>query len=115
VTTRQGVDLGQAIYDAGPLCQNCFLDVISEYPGAFVHAQPGGMSTQTVVVVDTSEMPNAFSSTTLYWPAECLNLAKAKECFERALAIDPKYAPAYSGLALYYYTLASLGQGGPLH
>jgi eukaryotic-like serine/threonine-protein kinase len=37
------------------------------------------------------------------------SLAKAKECFEQALAIDPKYAPAYSGLALYYYTLASLG------
>jgi hypothetical protein len=43
---------------------------ISEYPGAFVHAQPG-MSTQTVVVVDTSQMPNTFSSITLYWPAEC--------------------------------------------
>ena len=41
-----------------------------------------------------------------YTPA---SLAKAKECFEQALAIDPKYAPAYSGLALYYYTLASLG------
>ena len=27
------------------------------------------------------------------------SLAKAKECFEQALAIDPNYAPAYSGLA----------------
>jgi serine/threonine protein kinase/Tfp pilus assembly protein PilF len=34
------------------------------------------------------------------------SLAKAKECFEQALAIDPKYAPAYSGLAEYYYLLA---------
>ena len=34
------------------------------------------------------------------------SLAKAKECFEQALAIDPNYAPAYSGLAVYYYALA---------
>ena len=37
------------------------------------------------------------------------SLAKAKECFEQALAIDPNYAPAYSGLAAYYYVLAALG------
>jgi TolB-like protein/Tfp pilus assembly protein PilF len=37
------------------------------------------------------------------------SLAKAKECFELALAINPNYAPAYSGLAVYYYTLAGLG------
>ena len=37
------------------------------------------------------------------------SLAKAKECFEQALAIDPNYAPAYSGLAEYYYVLAALG------
>jgi adenylate cyclase len=36
------------------------------------------------------------------------SLAKAKECFEQALAIDSNYAPAYSGLAQYYYTLAAL-------
>jgi serine/threonine-protein kinase len=36
------------------------------------------------------------------------SVAKAKECFEQALAIDPQYAPAYSGLALFYYVLASL-------
>jgi serine/threonine-protein kinase len=34
-------------------------------------------------------------------------LAKAKESFEQALAIDPNYAPAHSGLAAYYYTLAA--------
>ncbi len=34
-------------------------------------------------------------------------LEKAKECFELALAIDPNYAPAYSGLAEYYYGLAA--------
>jgi serine/threonine protein kinase/Tfp pilus assembly protein PilF len=37
------------------------------------------------------------------------SLAKAKECFEQALAIDPNYAPAYSGLALYYFVLAAVG------
>ncbi len=36
------------------------------------------------------------------------SLAKAKECFEQALAIDPNYAPAYSGLATYYYALGVL-------
>src|ERR1700722_1839070 len=35
------------------------------------------------------------------------SLAKAKEHFELALAIDPNYAPAYSGLAEYYYALAA--------
>jgi serine/threonine protein kinase/Tfp pilus assembly protein PilF len=37
------------------------------------------------------------------------SLAKAKECFEQALAIDPNYAPAYGGLALYYYTQGVVG------
>jgi len=37
------------------------------------------------------------------------NLAKAKEYFEQALAIDPNYAPAYSGLAGYYHGLAVVG------
>jgi tetratricopeptide (TPR) repeat protein len=37
------------------------------------------------------------------------SLAKAKEFFEQALAIDPNYAPAYSGLAGYYIALAVLG------
>jgi serine/threonine protein kinase/Tfp pilus assembly protein PilF len=36
------------------------------------------------------------------------SLTKAKECFEQAFAIDPNYAPAYSGLAAYYYGLGSL-------
>jgi Tfp pilus assembly protein PilF len=35
-------------------------------------------------------------------------LAKAKESFERALTIDPNYAPAHSGLAAYYYTLGTI-------
>ena len=34
---------------------------------------------------------------------------KAKEHFERALAIDPNYAQAYSGIALCYYVLAAMG------
>jgi eukaryotic-like serine/threonine-protein kinase len=37
------------------------------------------------------------------------SMAKAKECFEQALALDPQYDPAYSGLASYYYLLAVLG------
>ena len=42
----------------------------------------------------------------LYTPE---SMAKAKECFDQALAIDPNYTPAYCGLARYYYTLAALG------
>jgi serine/threonine-protein kinase len=34
--------------------------------------------------------------------------AKAKECFNQALAIDPNYAAAHSGLASYYHSLAVL-------
>ena len=37
------------------------------------------------------------------------SVAKAKECFEQAAAIDPNYAPAFSGLATYYYVLTTLG------
>jgi eukaryotic-like serine/threonine-protein kinase len=37
------------------------------------------------------------------------SLAKAKEHFERALAIDPNYAQAHSGMAKYYFILAVLG------
>jgi TolB-like protein/Tfp pilus assembly protein PilF len=37
------------------------------------------------------------------------SMAKAKEYFEQASAIDPNYAPAYSGLATYHYSLAVLG------
>lgn len=38
-----------------------------------------------------------------------LSLKKSIECFERAVAIDPKYAPAYAGLADAYNMLASYG------
>lgn len=37
------------------------------------------------------------------------SLAKAKEFFEQVLAIDANYAPAYGGLALYYYTEGVIG------
>jgi len=37
------------------------------------------------------------------------SMANAKDCFIQALAIDPNYAPAYAGLAGYYYALAVLG------
>lgn len=36
------------------------------------------------------------------------SLAKAKESFEQALAHDPTYAPAYAGLAVFYYGLGAL-------
>lgn len=36
-------------------------------------------------------------------------IAKAKEYFEQALAVDPNYAPAYSGLAGYYLVMATSG------
>ena len=37
------------------------------------------------------------------------SMAKAKECFDRALAIDPNYTPAHCGLARYYFLLAAVG------
>jgi eukaryotic-like serine/threonine-protein kinase len=37
------------------------------------------------------------------------SLAKAKESFEQALGHDPGYAPAYAGLAVFYYGLGALG------
>jgi len=37
------------------------------------------------------------------------SLAKAKECYEQALSIDPNFAMAWSGLAGRYYALAILG------
>lgn len=37
------------------------------------------------------------------------SLAKAKESFERALAHDPDYAPAYAGLAVFFYGQGALG------
>ena len=36
------------------------------------------------------------------------SLAKAKDSFEQALAHDPGYAPAYAGLAVFYYGLGAL-------
>jgi serine/threonine-protein kinase len=36
------------------------------------------------------------------------SLAKAKESFEQALVYDPGYAPAYAGLAVFYYGLGAL-------
>jgi eukaryotic-like serine/threonine-protein kinase len=35
-------------------------------------------------------------------------LTKAKEAFEQALGHDPSYAPAYAGLAVFYYGLGAL-------
>ena len=47
----------------------------------------------------------------LYWYQRYTSdsLAKAKESFEQALVHDPDYAPAYAGLAVFYYGLGALG------
>jgi serine/threonine protein kinase/tetratricopeptide (TPR) repeat protein len=46
----------------------------------------------------------------LYWYQRYSeeSLAKAKESFEQTLAHDPSYAPAYAGLATFYYGLGAL-------
>jgi serine/threonine-protein kinase len=46
----------------------------------------------------------------LYWYQRYTpeSLAKAKESFEQALGHDPSYAPAYAGLAVFYYGLGAL-------
>jgi TolB-like protein len=46
----------------------------------------------------------------LYWYQRYTpeSLAKAKESFEKALGHDPSYAPAYAGLAVFYYGLGAL-------
>jgi serine/threonine protein kinase/Tfp pilus assembly protein PilF len=36
------------------------------------------------------------------------SMARAKEAFEQALGHDPSYAPAYAGLAVFYYGLGAL-------
>ncbi|MGA2133136.1 MAG: FlgO family outer membrane protein [Bryobacteraceae bacterium] len=47
----------------------------------------------------------------LYWYQRYTpdSLAKAKESFERALLLDPGYASAYAGLAVFYCGLGALG------
>jgi serine/threonine protein kinase/tetratricopeptide (TPR) repeat protein len=37
------------------------------------------------------------------------SLAKARDSFEQALAVDPDYAPGHAGLAVFYYGLGALG------
>lgn len=46
----------------------------------------------------------------LYWYQRYSpdSLARAKESFEHALALDPGYAPAYGGLAVFYFGLGAL-------
>ncbi|MFZ0818588.1 MAG: protein kinase [Candidatus Acidiferrales bacterium] len=46
----------------------------------------------------------------LYWYQRYTqeSLTKAKEAFEQALALDPSYAPAYAGLAVFYFGLGAL-------
>ena len=39
---------------------------------------------------------------------------RARQCFERAIALDPEYAPAYAGLAEYHVGQAAIGLAGPL-
>jgi serine/threonine-protein kinase len=40
---------------------------------------------------------------------------RGRQCFERAIALDPQYAPAYAGLAEYHVQQAGIGFAGPLH
>jgi serine/threonine-protein kinase len=40
--------------------------------------------------------------------------ARAVECFERALSLDPEYAMAHSGIAAYYVLAAAMGIADPL-
>lgn len=42
------------------------------------------------------------------------SLVRSRACYERALAIDPRYALAYSGLAGYHYVWGYWGLGAPL-
>jgi serine/threonine-protein kinase len=46
----------------------------------------------------------------LYWYQRYSpeSLAKARESFERALELDPRYAPAHAGLAVFYFGLGAL-------
>jgi eukaryotic-like serine/threonine-protein kinase len=46
----------------------------------------------------------------VYWHQRYTSdsLAKAKKSFERALAHDPSYAPAFAGLAVFYFGLGAL-------
>jgi serine/threonine-protein kinase len=39
---------------------------------------------------------------------------RGRQCFERAIALDPQYAPAYAGLAEYHVLQAGIGFAGPL-
>ena len=41
------------------------------------------------------------------------DLAKALSCFERAITLDPNYAPAYHGMAEYYWIVAIVGLADP--
>jgi serine/threonine-protein kinase len=39
---------------------------------------------------------------------------RGRQCFERAIALDPLYAPAYAGLAEYHVGQAAIGAAAPL-
>jgi len=40
-------------------------------------------------------------------------VTKGLECYEKAIALDPGYAPAYAGVSEYYLSLAVLGMAAP--
>jgi TolB-like protein/Tfp pilus assembly protein PilF/predicted Ser/Thr protein kinase len=48
---------------------------------------------------------------TQYTPA---SLERGRQCFERAIALDPQYAPAYAALAEYHVWQAAIGSAGTL-
>jgi serine/threonine-protein kinase len=49
---------------------------------------------------------------TKYTPASS---DRGRQCFERAIALDPQYAPAYAGLAEYQVLQAGIGAADPRH
>jgi serine/threonine protein kinase/tetratricopeptide (TPR) repeat protein len=48
---------------------------------------------------------------TKYTPA---SIDRGRQCFERAIALDPEYAPAHAGLAEYHVWQAGIGSADPL-
>jgi len=73
-----------------------------------------------VRLTDRKRSPNSVAAYEAYLEgryhsqkASPAGLAKALPCFERAIALDPSYAPAYHGMAEYYWILATVGLADP--
>jgi TolB-like protein len=73
-----------------------------------------------VRLTDRKRSPNSVAAYEAYLEgryhsqkASPAGLAKALPCFERAIALDPSYAPAYHGMAEYYWVVAIVGLADP--